>query len=81
MRGRQFKTNQATFTLRGRLLLPGALFRLIVTLPVALCGTALATNTPDIAVCSSARTSELPDRPPGTATVADLAGNLIVTLS
>src|SRR5215472_876176 len=72
-------TNQATFAVSGCTRVPGALFRLMVTLPVAGFGTELTTNTPGVGVCSWASTRACAVSPPGTGTVVDAAGNSIVT--
>ena len=73
----QFTTNQATFAV---VPVAEALFKVMVALPVEVFGTALATQTPASAFCSTASTREAVVRPPGTATVADAAGDLMETL-
>src|SRR5438876_8414208 len=71
----QFTTNQATLALPDA----GVLFKVMVALPVEVLGTALTTQIPATAFCTRASTRDAVDRPPGTVTVADMAGLVIDT--
>src|SRR5438445_160464 len=51
----------------------------MVAFPVEVFGTALTTQTPATAFCTTASTRDAVDRPPGTVTVADMAGLVIDT--
>ena len=76
----RFAMKPATLADLGVLADPGALFNLIVGLPVEMLGAALATQTPCGEFCSIAIAMASEVRPPGTVTATDVAGYVILAL-